>query len=102
MFNNCVCVSISEIVFKGMSCGMVLGVLFKKKKKKKEGKKKNCPLLDWSNMKFVPVVGATFPVTIAVGGGYHLMGVTEACRTSFLMSIVVHAAKEKLEKNKIK
>jgi hypothetical protein len=53
-------------------------------------------------MKFVPVVGATFPVTIAVGGGYHLMGVTEACRTSFLMSIVVHAAKEKLEKNKIK
>jgi hypothetical protein len=38
MFNNCVCVSISEIVFKGMSCGMVLGVLFKKKKKKKEGK----------------------------------------------------------------
>jgi hypothetical protein len=34
MFNNCVCVSISEIVFKGMSCGMVLGVLFKKKKKK--------------------------------------------------------------------
>jgi hypothetical protein len=49
MFNNCVCVSISEIVFKGMSCGMVLGVLSffivlvfhkKKKKKKKIMKKK--------------------------------------------------------------
>jgi hypothetical protein len=44
MFNNCVCVSISEIVFKGMSCGMVLGVLFKKKKKKKKKEKKKTVL----------------------------------------------------------
>jgi len=91
-----------RLFLKGCLAVWCLVSKLKKKKKKKEGKKKNCPLLDWSNMKFVPVVGATFPVTIAVGGGYHLMGVTEACRTSFLMSIVVHAAKEKLEKNKIK